>query len=115
MPLALQLVVPLAVPLPPRLFAHVTWVTPTLSAAVPPSVRGEFPVVYVELEVGEVMATVGGVVSVTLPVTILEMMSRSAAKVRFAVAVADMVGLKRTVTAWLAPTPRVKGLPESML
>src|SRR5207249_1188337 len=40
-PLAVQLVVPVAVPLPPRLFAHVTWVTPTLSAAVPPSVRGE--------------------------------------------------------------------------
>jgi hypothetical protein len=44
-PLAVQLVVPLAVPLPPRLFAHVTCVTPTLSAAVPPSVRGELPVV----------------------------------------------------------------------
>ena len=70
---------------------------------------------YVELEVGEVMATVGGVVSVPLPVTILEVVSRSAAKVRFTVAVADMVGLKRTVTAWLAPTPRVKGLPETML
>ena len=38
-PLAVQLVVPVAVPLPPRLFAHVTWVTPTLSDAVPPSVR----------------------------------------------------------------------------
>src|SRR2546429_9696176 len=43
-PLAVQLVVPVAVPLPPRLFAHVTWVTPTLSAAVPPSVRGELGV-----------------------------------------------------------------------
>ena len=41
MPLAVQLVVPLAVPLPARLFVHVTWVTPTLSAAVPPSVREE--------------------------------------------------------------------------
>jgi len=61
------------------------------------------------------MATVGGVVSVPPPDTILEMVSRSAAKVRFAVAVADVVGLKRTVTAWLAPTPRVKGLPETML
>jgi hypothetical protein len=30
-----QFVVPVAVPLPPRLFAHVTCVTPTLSAAVP--------------------------------------------------------------------------------
>src|SRR5437899_6447020 len=41
MPLAVQLVVPLAVPLPPRLFAHVTCVTPKLSDAVPPSARGE--------------------------------------------------------------------------
>ena len=30
-----QLVVPLAVPLPPRLLAQVTCVTPTLSLAVP--------------------------------------------------------------------------------
>ena len=44
-PLAAQLVVPLAVPLPPRLFAHVTCVTPTLSKAVPPSVRSELLVV----------------------------------------------------------------------
>ena len=43
-PLAVQLVVPVAVPLPPRLFAHVTWVTPTLSAAVPPNVREELVV-----------------------------------------------------------------------
>ena len=41
MPLAVQLVVPIAVPLPPRLFAHVTCVTPMLSDAVPPSARGE--------------------------------------------------------------------------
>jgi len=40
MPLAVQLVIPLAVPLPPRLFAHVTCVTPTLSDAVPPIVSG---------------------------------------------------------------------------
>ena len=38
-PLAVQLVVPVAVPLPPWLFVHVTWVTPTLSDAVPPSVK----------------------------------------------------------------------------
>src|SRR5439155_3318015 len=36
-----MLVVPVAVPLPPGLFTHVTWVTPTLSAAVPPNVREE--------------------------------------------------------------------------
>ena len=35
MPVADQLVVPVAIPLPPRLFAQVTWVTPTLSEAVP--------------------------------------------------------------------------------
>ena len=37
-PLAVQPVVPLAVPPPPRVFAHATWVTPTSSDAVPPSV-----------------------------------------------------------------------------
>ena len=36
MPLAVQLVVPVAVPVPPRLFAHVTWVAPE---AVPPRLR----------------------------------------------------------------------------
>ena len=61
------------------------------------------------------MATVGGVVSVPLPVTIREMVSPSAVKLTFAVAVAAVVGVKRTVTAWLAPTPRVNGLPETML
>ena len=44
-PLAVQLVVPVAVPLPPRLFTHVIWITPTLSDAVPPSVREELVVV----------------------------------------------------------------------
>ena len=39
-PLADQLVVPLAVPAPPRLFAHLTCVTPTLSLAVPLSAIG---------------------------------------------------------------------------
>src|SRR5207253_232647 len=58
-PLAVQLVVPLAAPLPPRLLAHVTWVTPTLSDAVPPSVRGELLVLYVDAVVGAVMAMVG--------------------------------------------------------
>ena len=40
-PPAVQLVVPLAVPLPPPLLAQATWVTPTLSDAVPASVREE--------------------------------------------------------------------------
>src|SRR2546426_10937279 len=55
-PAAVQLVVPVAVPLPPRLFAHDTWVTPTLSAAVPASVREALVVLYAELVVGELMA-----------------------------------------------------------
>ena len=45
MPLAVQLALPVAVPPPPRLFAHVTWVTPTLSKAVPLSMMDEAPVV----------------------------------------------------------------------
>jgi len=40
-PLAVQLVVPVAVPPPPRELVHVTWVTPTLSDAVPASVNTE--------------------------------------------------------------------------
>src|SRR5438128_187381 len=62
-PLAVQLVVPVAVPLPPRLFAHVTWVTPMLSDAVPATVSGLVFVVKVGPEVGVVMLTVGAVVS----------------------------------------------------
>src|SRR5207247_3286692 len=62
-PLAVQLVVPVAVPLPPRLFVHVTWVTPTLSEAVPPNVMAGLPVVQVAPEVGAVMVTAGVVVS----------------------------------------------------
>src|SRR5207247_11342324 len=61
-PLAVQLVVPVAVPLPPRLFVHVTWVTPTLSEAVPPNVMAWFPVAFVAPGVGGVWGTVGVVV-----------------------------------------------------
>jgi len=59
-PLAVQLVVPLAVPLPPRLFTHLTCVTRTSSDAVPRSIRTDVHVRYVELVVGEVIAIVGG-------------------------------------------------------
>src|SRR5205823_10183636 len=63
MPLAVQLVVPVAVPLPPRVFAQVTCVTPTLSDAVPPSARDDVGVLYVEPAVGVVIALVGGAAS----------------------------------------------------
>ncbi len=62
-PLTVQLVVPLAVPLPPRLFVQVTCATPTLSAAVPARFKGLLLVLKVAAVVGEVIATVGGVVS----------------------------------------------------
>jgi hypothetical protein len=74
--------------------------------------------VYVEAVVGDVMATVGATLSVALlePVTIREMVSPFAVKLTFAVDVRAAVGLKRTVTGWLAPTPTMlKGLPETML
>ena len=58
-----QLVVPLAVPLPPRSLAQVTWVTPTLSEAVPPMLSEARLAVVVELLVGDVIVTVGSVVS----------------------------------------------------
>jgi len=117
-PLAVQLVVPVAVPLPPRLFVHVTCVTPTLSDAVPPSARDAVRVLYVAPEVGVVIAIVGGVASPVTPVPVAsrEMISAPAAKLTFAEAVADEVGVKRTVTVWVAPTPtRLNGLPETIL
>jgi len=47
---------------------------------------------------------------------IREMVPPLAAKSAFAVAVADVVGLKRTVTSRLAPTAtRVNALPDTML
>jgi hypothetical protein len=58
-----QDVVPEAVPEPPRSFAHVTCVTPTLSEAVPPSETAEEAVAYVDEDVGEVIVAVGAVVS----------------------------------------------------
>jgi hypothetical protein len=119
MPLAVQVVVPVAVPLPPRLFAHVTCVTPTLSDAVPPSVTLELPVAYVEADVGVVIVIVGGRVSefaVPLPVTIAELVPPFAVKLTVELTVALVVGMKRTVTAWIAPTSaRLKGLPDTML
>jgi hypothetical protein len=115
-PLAVQLVVPVAVPLPPRLFAHVTCVTATVSDAVPPSVRVGLLVLKVGLAVGVVMVTPGAVASVPLPDTIREIVSPSAAKFTFAVAVAVEVGLKRTVTVWVAFSPTtLNGLPETIL
>jgi hypothetical protein len=116
MPLAVQLVVPVAVPLPPRSFAHVTCVTPTESDAVPPSVRVGLLVVKVGFVVGVVMVTVGAVPSVPVPDTPREIGSPSAVKVTFAVEVAAVVGLKRTVTVWVAFSPtRLNGLPDTML
>src|SRR5207244_4432923 len=63
-------VVPLAVPLPPRLLAHVTWVTPTLSDAVPPRVKGVLLVLYVDAVVGAVMAMAGAMASTPVTVTL---------------------------------------------
>src|SRR3990172_6722440 len=68
MPVADQVVVPVAVPLPPRSLVHVIWVTLTLSAVVPPSVSEVLFVLYVAPDVGDVIATVGAVVSVKVPV-----------------------------------------------
>jgi len=90
---------------------------------------------------GAVIAIVGGVVSATaaplpvaipelvpplgvtltvaaapLPVAIAELLPPFAVKLTVALAVAVVVGVKRTVTVWLAPTPpRVKRLPDTML
>jgi len=117
--LAVQLVVPAAGPLPPRLFAHVTWLTPTLSEAVPPIVIEVPEAMNVELEVGEVMVTDGAVVSAPVPLpvpdTARERVSPPAVKLTVVLTVVVVVGAKRTFTACVVPDARVKGLPETML
>ena len=63
------------------------------------------------------MVTVGGVRdrSIPTPVTTREMSSPAAVKVTFAIAAATVVGVKRTVTVWVAPAPlSVNGLPDTM-
>jgi len=64
------------------------------------------------------MVTMGGVVSepVPVPVTIAEMVPPLAVKLRFVLTVVVVVGVNRTFTAWVAPTPpRVNGLPDTTL
>ena len=61
MPAAVQLVVPVAAPLPPRLLTQVTEATPVSSAAVPASVMLDASEVKVGSAVGEVMVITGGV------------------------------------------------------
>ena len=59
-----QLVVPLAVPLPPLLLLHVTTAAPlVLSEALPPKLTVLFVVVWIEPEVGLVMVIMGAVAS----------------------------------------------------
>jgi len=90
--------------------------TPTLSVALAETVT--LPVTVAPAR-GAVIAIVGGVVSVgaaPLPVAIAELLLPFAVKLTVALAVAVVVGVKRTVTVWVAPTPpRVKGLPDTML
>src|SRR5256712_13226643 len=64
------------------------------------------------------MVTVGGGVTspATLPVTIAEMVLPPAVKLRDVLTVVVVVGVNRTVTAWVAPTAlRVNGLPDAIL
>ena len=63
-PEAFQLVVPIAVPLPPLSFAQLTLFIPlVVSEALPPKLIVELVEVYVESDVGLVMVIVGAVVS----------------------------------------------------
>jgi len=66
-------------------------------------------------EVGDVMVTVGGVVSAPapLPVTTGTIVPLPAVKARLVLTVMAVVGVNRTVTTRLAPTPlRENGLPD---
>ena len=75
--------------------------------------------VIVPLPVPALLAVSAKVWATPVPLAIREMISPSAAKLTFAEAVADVVGVKRTVTAWVAPTTSAtasaNGLPETML
>src|SRR5262245_41338391 len=117
MALAVQPVVPLATPLPPRLFDHVICVTPTLSDAVPCRVTEGTVVVYVAAVVGDAIVTIGAVASAAptpLPVATIETVSAPTAKVRLVLTVVVAVGVKRTRTAWLAPrAASVNGDPDT--
>jgi len=94
---------------------QVTWVTPTASDAVPPSVSVGLLVLKVGFVVGVVMVTVGVPASAPMPDTTREAVSPLEVKVTFAVAVAVVVGVKRTVTVWGVFIPTVNGLPDTML
>ena len=62
------------------------------------------------------IATVGATVSVPVPVPVTsrEIVSPSAVKLTFTLDVVVVVGVKRTVTAWEAPTPfSVNGVPDT--
>ena len=62
------------------------------------------------------MVTVGGGVPVPVPIAIREMVSPSVAKAILVIASAGVVGVKRTLTAWDAPSPTsLNGLPETTL
>jgi hypothetical protein len=70
----------------------------------------------VGLTVRIVLLLVLVLVPVPVPVTSRETLSPSALKLTFTPAVADVVGLKRTVTVWVAPNPpRVNELPDTTL
>ena len=58
-----QISVPVATPLPPAEFAHVTRLTPTLSEALPDMVINASAVLYMPAVVGDVIAIVGAIVS----------------------------------------------------
>jgi hypothetical protein len=66
--------------------------------------------------VGVVMVTVGALAAAPMPDTARETVSPLELKVTFAVAVAVVVGVKRTVTVWVVFIPTmVNGLPDTML
>jgi hypothetical protein len=93
-----------------------TLATPTLSIALADTVT--LPLMVAPAR-GALIAIVGGVVSASadpLPVAIAELLPPFAVKLTVALAVAVVVGVKRTITVWVAPTPSsVNGLPDTML
>src|SRR5688572_9824478 len=105
----LQFVVPLATPMAPVWsFDHMTRATPTLSAAVPPTVIEEDDVVKDSPAVGELIATVGRVVSgpVVPPLVVPEYVTDN-------VSAAELPAASNAVTVMMF-VPLCSGMPDTL-
>src|SRR5262245_41497415 len=96
---------------------NVTWVPVAYEAthAVPQLMPVEL-LVTVPAPAPDLLTVSVGPIGTPVPVTSLEIESPSAVKITFTLCVVRLVGVKRTVTVWVAPAvPRLNGLPDTMV